>query len=52
MVQGGLDAAPLSVLRCCCPCPAGGPGPRLESWALALDSVAMELVMEKEVLKV
>ncbi|GLI63148.1 hypothetical protein VaNZ11_006057 [Volvox africanus] len=31
---------------------AGGPGPRLESWAVALDDVGMELVIRKGVFKV
>ncbi|GIM10518.1 hypothetical protein Vretimale_14187 [Volvox reticuliferus] len=31
---------------------AGGPGPRLESWAVAFDDVGMELVIRKGVLKV
>ncbi|KAG2428140.1 hypothetical protein HXX76_011820 [Chlamydomonas incerta] len=31
---------------------AGGPGPRLESWAMALDDVALQVMIDKGVLKV
>ncbi|KAG2428138.1 hypothetical protein HXX76_011818 [Chlamydomonas incerta] len=30
---------------------AGGPGPRLESWAMALDDVALQVMIDKGVLK-
>ncbi|PNH08807.1 hypothetical protein TSOC_004615 [Tetrabaena socialis] len=32
----------------CCPT-TGGPGPRLESWAVALDQVALEITMRRQV---